>query len=345
MAIGLFGTPIGAQSDQDIVDRIRQEQELRNQRLTQGLGKYAGLAASGMEAAQGFNTAVSKLFGIQDPRLQKNSAIREAGDAVKARGVNLQDSLATLTAFSEELMKRGLYQEATALMPQIQQAQRQKAQDARAVRSEEREDRKLEIDEETLGIKTAEGMRKATEAGVKAQRETVDFYKKNPEQATIELQNLARQIQADPTNKTLLDRYEAVASASSMGAMEATAKQEEGVSKAEESKANIARIKAQTNKYNKEIADINNNAKFTPAQRWNEEREAALKFFEVLGQDPNKPLTQSQLAINPNLVNIQQRALRNKLSDGAAPPASTPAPVPTPASTTIRYNAKGERIN
>lgn len=344
MAIGLFGTPIGAQSDQDVLDRIRQEQMLRNQRMTQGLGKYAGLAQAGMEAAQGFNTDVGRIFGIQDPRLQKNTAIREAGDAVKARGVDLQDSLATLTAFSEELMKRGLYQEATALMPQIQQAQRQQAQDARAVRSEEREERKLAIDEEALGIKTAEGMRKATEAGVKAQRETVDFYKKNPEQATIELQNLARQIQADPTNKALLDRYEAITSAASMGAMESTAKQEEDVRKAEESKANVARIKAQTNKYNKEIADINNNAKFTPAQRWNEEREAAIKFFQVLGQDPNKPLTQSQLAINPNLVNIQQRALRNKLADGATPPDTPPAAPPS-AGATIRYNEKGERIN
>lgn len=131
MAIGLFGTPIGAQSDQDIVDRIRQEQQIRNQRLTQGLGKYAGLAAQGMETAQGFNTDVGRIFGIQDPRLQKNTAIREAGEAVKARGVNMNDPVATLTAFSEELMKRGLYQEATALIPQIQQAQRQAAQDVR----------------------------------------------------------------------------------------------------------------------------------------------------------------------------------------------------------------------
>jgi hemerythrin superfamily protein len=145
MAIGLFGTSLGATSDQDILDKIRQEQMARNRAMTSNLGKYAGLAQAGMEAAQGFNTSVGRLFGAEDPRLQKNSLLREAGDAVKARGVNMDDALATLKAFSEELMKRGLYQEATALVPQIQQAQRQAAGDVR-------EQKRLRLEEERVRL-------------------------------------------------------------------------------------------------------------------------------------------------------------------------------------------------
>jgi hemerythrin superfamily protein len=57
----------------------------------------------------------------------------------------MDDPLATLKAFSEELMKRGLYQEATALVPQIQQAQRQAAGDVR-------EQKRLRLEEERVRL-------------------------------------------------------------------------------------------------------------------------------------------------------------------------------------------------
>ena len=165
MATGLFGTGIGAQSDGDIVSKIRQEQQLSNQQLTQNLGKYAGLAASGMGTAQQFQSDVGKLFGIQDPRLQKNSLLREAGDAVKARGVDMSDALATLKAFSEELMKRGLYQEATALVPQIQQAQRQAAGDVLDQKRLGLEEQRVRLAGEQLQeTKRATGVRETQQA-------------------------------------------------------------------------------------------------------------------------------------------------------------------------------------
>lgn len=184
MAIGLFGTPIGAQSDQDIVDRARQEQELRNQRLTQNLGKYAGLAASGMGQAQQFQSDVGRIFGIQDQRLQKNTAIREAGDAVKARGVDLQDSLATLTAFSEELMKRGLYQEATALMPQIQQAQRQKAQDMQVAERTSMDRERLGLERERIGIAKEEAAARQSKTAFDQEIAKAELELRKQQQAT-----------------------------------------------------------------------------------------------------------------------------------------------------------------
>jgi hypothetical protein len=327
MAIGLFGTSVGAQSDEDIVSKMRMEQQLRNQQLTQNLGKYAGLASQGMETAQGFNTSVGKLFGIQDPRLQKNSAIREAGEAVKARGVNMDDPLATLKAFSEELMKRGLYQEATALIPQIQQAQRLAAQDVRA-------ERQLQISEDTLALKQSAEDRARISAGLEANRKTTEFYKKNPEQAEFRLQELARIIQADPNNQAALKEYESITAAGSQGAIERTGRQAKEELEARKEKALIE-------KYQKETKEVADNAKLTPAQRWNAERQAAIELFKAYKLDPAAPLTGAN-ALNPALTGAQKQALRSPVPEGAQVPA-TPAPAASKPGV-LRFDEKGNPI-
>jgi hypothetical protein len=331
MAIGLFGTGIGAQSDEDIVSKIRQEQQLRNQQLTQNLGKYAGLTASGMGAAQQFQSDVGKLFGIQDPRLQKNSLLREAGDAVKARGVDMSDALATLKAFSEELMKRGLYQEATALVPQIQQAQRQAAADARAAAQDVRAERQLQISEDTLALKQSAEDRARVNAGLEANRKTTEFYKKNPEQAEFRLQELARIIQADPNNQAALKEYESITAAGSQGAIERTGRQAKEELEARKEKALIEKYQKETNEA----------AKFTPAQRWNAERQAAIDLFKGYKLDPAAPLT-GAFALNPALTGAQERARRTPVPEGGQVPATPAQAAPSPG--VLRFDEKGNPI-
>jgi hypothetical protein len=334
MAIGLFGTSFGATSDQDILDKIRQEQMARNRAMTSNLGKYAGLAQAGMEAAQGFNTSVGRLFGAEDPRLQKNSLLREAGDAVKARGVDMSDALATLKAFSEELMKRGLYQEATALVPQIQQAQRQAAQDARAAAQDVRAERQLQISEDTLALKQSAEDRARISAGLEANRKTTEFYKKNPEQAEFRLQELARIIQADPNNQAALKEYESITAAGSQGAIERTGRQAKEELEARKEKALIE-------KYNKETKEVADNSKLTPAQRWNAERQAAIELFKAYNLDPAAPLTGAN-SMNPALTGAQKQALRSPVPEGAQVPAMPAPAAPKPG--VLRFDEKGNPI-
>jgi len=153
--------------------------------MTSNLGKYAGLAQAGMEAAQGFNTSVGRLFGAEDPRLQKNSLLREAGDAVKARGVDLSDAVATLKAFSEELMKRGLYQEATALVPQIQQAQRQAAGDVR-------EQTRLGLEQQRVGLTERQlAEQERSNLARETRQEAEDKFRREYQQAELALRQAA----------------------------------------------------------------------------------------------------------------------------------------------------------
>jgi len=118
---GLFGLGIGGDRE-SILNQIMKERQARNIAATQNLGKYAGLAQAGMQSAQATQDATAKLFGIEDPRLQKQTQIQDAAEAVRQRGIDTKDPEATYKAFYEELAKRGLYGEATALIPKIQEA-------------------------------------------------------------------------------------------------------------------------------------------------------------------------------------------------------------------------------
>lgn len=119
---GLFGMGIGGDRE-SILQQIMKERQARNAAATQGLGQFAGLAQAGMESAQGLKDQAGKLFGIEDPRLKKQTQIQDAAEAVRQRGIDTKDPAATYQAFYEELAKRGLYGEATAIIPKLQEAQ------------------------------------------------------------------------------------------------------------------------------------------------------------------------------------------------------------------------------
>lgn len=136
---GMFGLAGVTPNQEDLVAKIRAEQQARNQSLTQNLGKYAGLAQQGMENVQ------QGAFGTQDPRLQRNSQVIAARDAVRAKGIT--DPEEQLQEMARELSNRGLYDEADRVMQRLQEAQRAK-------RTETREEEKLGLDKRRVDLET-----------------------------------------------------------------------------------------------------------------------------------------------------------------------------------------------
>lgn len=137
---GMMGLAGVGQNQEDLVAKIREEQQLRNQRMTQNLGKYAGLAQSGMESAQQFGGAL----GVQDPRLQRNSKVIEARDAVRAKGIT--DPEQQIAELVKELSARGLYEEADRAAQRLKEAQ-----DAK--RKANLEERKTAVQEGELSLR------------------------------------------------------------------------------------------------------------------------------------------------------------------------------------------------
>lgn len=137
---GMLGLAGVGQNQDDLVAKIRQEQQLRNQQMTQNLGKYAGLAQSGMESAQQFGGAL----GVEDPRLQRNSKVIEARDAVRAKGI--QDPEQQIAELVKELSARGLYEEADRAAQRLKEAQDAKTKEGR-------EERKVAVQEGDLSLR------------------------------------------------------------------------------------------------------------------------------------------------------------------------------------------------
>ena len=134
---GMFGLAGVTPNQEDLVAKVRAEQQQRNQALTQNLGKYAGLAQVGMENVQ------QGAFGSQDPRLQRNAKVIEARDAVRAKGIT--DPEEQLQEMARELANRGLYDEADRVMQRLQEAQKAK-------RTEMREEKRMGLEEKRVGL-------------------------------------------------------------------------------------------------------------------------------------------------------------------------------------------------
>lgn len=137
---GMLGLAGIGQNQEDLVAKVRAEQQARNQRLTQGLGKYSGLAQAGMESAQQFGGAL----GVQDPRLQRNSQVIAARDAVRAKGID--DPEQQVQELVKELSARGLYEEADRAMQSLRGLQKE-------ARTEKMEERKVAVQEGELSLR------------------------------------------------------------------------------------------------------------------------------------------------------------------------------------------------
>jgi hypothetical protein len=115
-----------------------------------------------MESAQRTQDQTGRLFGIEDPRLQKQTKIQDAAEAVRKAGVDTKDPEATYRAFYDELAKRGLYGEATALIPKIQEA-------AAKGRAEQREEKRIGLEERRINLQLQQEERagRLTEAQIR----------------------------------------------------------------------------------------------------------------------------------------------------------------------------------
>lgn len=169
---------------------------------------------------------------------------------------------------------------------------------------------KYRLQQEELGIKRGTAARDAR----REERDLLKFYKENPEQTGPALQALAKQLEADPTNPVLLDRYTKIASAGTSGSIEAATKSEKEALDIERIQTTIKKNKAELDKLGTD---------FDAGTRWNAEREAALALFRANNLDPNVPLKGAAL-VNTELVNAQKIALRQPW---------TGAPMPTPPTT------------
>lgn len=137
---GMLGLAGIGQNQEDLVAKIRAEQQARNQRMTQGLGKWAGLTQAGMESAQQFGGAL----GVQDPRLQRNSQVIAARDAVRAKGIT--DPQQQVEELAKELSARGLYEEADRALQNLRGLQKE-------ARTEKMEERKMAVQEGELSLR------------------------------------------------------------------------------------------------------------------------------------------------------------------------------------------------
>jgi hypothetical protein len=333
MAIqSLFGT-----SPEEVIlarqKEARQEQLLRNQQIAQQgsqFGVFAPLYQAGLRFGDIAGQAVSQgLFpGSADPILKK--AVDVQSVLSRYQGQDLSDPT-VLKGMSGELSKLGYANEAMMLSKEATTAER-------LARAEKREETKLDIQLAELGIKR----RTLTRQEEKDERDLVEFFKKNPEQSGTALQTLAAQIERDPTNQVLLDRYNKIAQAGTSGAMEVSAKAEKTAIETEKDRVLIAR-------YRQELDDTR---KLKPADRYDAEIDAARDLLKNYKIDITKPLegqVSAQVLYGPiagELTNAYERALRRKTTEmGGAPapvPGATPGPVAAPtsgASRVIDFNA------
>lgn len=283
----------------------QQEQLLRNQMIAQQgaeFGPFRGLYQAGLRLGDvGAQAMRQGLFPQQvDPRLQKASDMQSILSDYADKDLN---DPTVLKDISGKLRKQGYLAESFELANQAFT---------------------IETKLEELGIKRATAGREARTE----ERTLLDFYKKNPEQTGPILQTLARQLEQDPTNTALLDRYNKIAQAGTAGSVEE-------FDKAKKEALTIENIETTIKKNKKDLEKLD----FDAGMRWNAEREAAIKLFQSNGLDPRQPLKGAAL-INTELVNAQKIALRDPFT-GVAP---TVTPVPTASAAPLPTNPSPQNL-
>lgn len=323
----------GASPEELILARqreARQEQLLRNQQIAQQgqqFGVFAPLYQAGLRFGDIAGQAITQgLFpSSQDPMLKKAVDIQSV--LSKYQGQDLSDPT-VLKGMSGELSKLGYANEAMTLSKEATTAER-------LARAEKREETKLDIQLAELGIKR----RTLTRQEEKDERDLIKFFKDNPEQSGTALQTLAAQIERDPTNQVLLDRYNRIAQAGTSGAMEAFAKTEKTAVETEKDRLLIARYRQ----------DLEDTRKLKPADRYDAEIDAARDLLKNYKIDITKPLegqVSAQVLYGPvagELTNAYERALRRKTTEMGGAPPPTPGAAPSPAAATADIKARVER--
>jgi len=144
----LFGIDLGTDR-QDILSQIVKERQASNIAKTQGLGKFAGLAQSGMESAQMFGDIVKQSVGVKDPRLAQQDNRDQAVAKANARIKDPSDQEEVYRVMAEEFQAAGLTKEALVMSGKLSEVKMKKASEARS-------EKELSMREKEFGLREEE---------------------------------------------------------------------------------------------------------------------------------------------------------------------------------------------
>lgn len=321
--------------------RRRREQDAK---LTASLLSGDPYRSIGFSIGQLFGTGASKLFGMEDSDVKRESDVYGAISTAASRfpagspeyyravaeALPQTPEYASSRATALEAAQKATTDEMTSLRTDAQFYEKAPEQTGAALADLARQ---LEINPNNpvalrrynaitqAGVTGAmEQFQKQETATTEAYRKNIEFYKKNPEQAATKLAELAARIEINPQDTAAISEYTTIAQAASSGAMAETAQAEKEALSAESIRTTIAKNK-------KELAQLGD--KFEAGDRWNAERQAAIDLFAANKLDPKQPLKGAAL-LNTELVRAQSVALREPWTGAptAARPAATAAPKP-----------------
>lgn len=321
--------------------RRRREQDAK---LTASLLSGDPYRSIGFSIGQLFGAGASKLFGMEDSDVKRESDVYGAISTASSRfpagspeyyravaeALPQTPEYASSRATALEAAQKATTEEMTSLRTDAQFYEKAPEQTGAALADLARQ---LEINPNNpvalrrynaitqAGVTGAmEQFQKQETAATEAYRKNIEFYKKNPEQAATKLAELAARIEINPQDTAAISEYTTIAQAASSGAMAETAQAEKEALSAESIRTTIAKNK-------KELAQLGD--KFEAGDRWNAERQAAIDLFAANKLDPKQPLKGAAL-LNTELVRAQSVALREPWTGAptAARPAATAAPKP-----------------
>lgn len=321
--------------------RRRREQDAK---LTASLLSGDPYRSIGFSIGQLFGAGASKLFGMEDSDVKRESDVYGAISTAASRfpagspeyyravaeALPQTPEYASSRATALEAAQKATTEEMTSLRTDAQFYEKAPEQTGAALADLARQ---LEINPNNpvalrrynaitqAGVTGAmEQFQKQETAATEAYRKNIEFYKKNPEQAATKLAELAARIEINPQDTAAISEYTTIAQAASSGAMAETAQAEKEALSAESIRTTIAKNK-------KELAQLGD--KFEAGDRWNAERQAAIDLFAANKLDPKQPLKGAAL-LNTELVRAQSVALREPWTGAptAARPAATAAPKP-----------------
>lgn len=301
--------------------RRRREQDAKLTASLLGGDPYRSI---GFSIGQLFGAGASKLFGMEDSDVKRESDVYGAISTASSRfpagspeyyravaeALPQTPEYASSRATALEAAQKATTDEMTSLRTDAQFYEKAPEQTGAALADLARQ---LEINPNNpvalrrynaitqAGVAGAmEQFQKQETAATETYRKNIEFYKKNPEQAATKLAELAARIEINPQDAGAISEYNTIAQAASSGAMTATAQAEKEALSAESIRTTIAKNK-------RELAQLGD--KFEAGDRWNAERQAAIDLFAANNLDPKKPLKGAAL-VNTELVRAQSTALR-----------------------------------
>lgn len=316
--------------------RRRREQDAK---LTASLLSGDPYRSIGFSIGQLFGAGASKLFGMEDSDVKRESDVYGAISTASSRfpagspeyyravaeALPQTPEYASSRSTALEAAQKATTDEMTSLRTDAQFYEKAPEQTGAALADLARQ---LEINPNNpvalrrynaitqAGVTGAmEQFQKQETAATEAYQKNIEFYKKNPEQAATKLKELDARIEINPQDSAAISERNTIAEAARIGAKIVTTQAEKDALTAESIRTTIAKNK-------RELAQLGD--KFEAGDRWNAERQAAIDLFAANKLDPKQPLKGAAL-LNTELVRAQSTALREPWGGTTPRPAAATA--------------------